>query len=159
MIGWDHGVFVPMILIHPAADIPIIQVSVLSSEDPAEHYKMGQALSTLRDRNIAIVGSGFASFHNLRLMFSGVTKDPAFQKRNAAWNKALTDAISEADATQRGEKLSRWREFAGAWEMHPKYGAEHFLPLVVCAGAGGEGEPGKYTDEFMTLDMYSYYWS
>jgi aromatic ring-opening dioxygenase catalytic subunit (LigB family) len=148
-----------MLLIHPAADIPIIQVSVLSSEDPTSHYKMGQALATLRDTNIAIIGSGFASFHNLRLMFSGVSRDPAFQARSVAWNQAITDAVSEADAGKRNDKLSKWREFPGAFEMHPRYGAEHFLPLIVCAGAGGEGEPGKYTDEFMGLDMYSYYWA
>lgn len=147
-----------MLLIHPAADIPIVQLSVLSSEDPADHYKMGQALAKLRESNIAIIGSGFASFHNLRLMFSGITNDPAFRKRNAAWNEAIADAVSEADAAKRGGKLSHWREFPGAYEMHPRGGAEHFLPLIVCAGAGGQGEPGKYTDGFMDLDMYSFYW-
>jgi len=156
--GWDHGVFIPMLLIHPAADIPIVQVSVLSSEDPVDHYRMGQALASLREKNIAIIGSGFASFHNLRLMFSGVSSDPAFQKRNAAWNKAIKEAVSEKDAAKRGERLTKWREFPGAFEMHPRYGAEHFLPLIVCAGAGGEGKPSKYTDDFMNLDMYSYYW-
>src|ERR1700755_2925454 len=84
-LGWDHGVFIPLLLIHPKADIPIIQLSVLDSEDPSTHYKMGQALSQLRDSNIAIIGSGFASFHNLRLMFSGITHDPSFRERNAAW--------------------------------------------------------------------------
>ena len=150
--------FIPMLLIHPAADIPIVQVSVLSSEDPVDHYRMGQALASLREKNIAIIGSGFASFHNLRLMFSGVSSDPAFQKRNAAWNKAIKEAVSEKDAAKRGERLTKWREFPGAFEMHPRYGAEHFLPLIVCAGAGGEGKPSKYTDDFMNLDMYSYYW-
>jgi aromatic ring-opening dioxygenase catalytic subunit (LigB family) len=148
-----------MLLIRPQADIPIVQLSVLSSEDPADHYKMGQALATLRDRNIAIIGSGFASFHNLRLMFSGVSSDPAFRVRNAAWNDAITEAVSAADAAKRAEKLKDWRSFPGAYEMHPRGGAEHFLPLIVCAGAGGKGEPEKYTDEFMSLDMYSYYWS
>lgn len=147
-----------MLLIHPAADIPIVQISVLSSEDPVEHYKMGQALASLREKNIAIIGSGFASFHNLRLMFNGISKQPDFQKRNAAWNEAITAAISESDAAKRGERLSNWREFPAAYEMHPRGGAEHFLPLIVCAGAGGEGEPGMYTDEFLDLDMYSYYW-
>jgi len=157
--GWDHGVFVPMLLIHPAADIPIVQVSVLSSEDPAQHYLMGQALASLRDSNIAIIGSGFASFHNIRLMFGGMTSDPAFQTRNAEWNNAITDAVSEADMEKRRAKLESWRKFPGAFEMHPRYGAEHFLPLIVCAGAGGEGKPEMYTDEFVKLDMYSYYWN
>jgi aromatic ring-opening dioxygenase catalytic subunit (LigB family) len=148
-----------MLLIHPAADIPIVQVSVLSSEDPDEHYRMGQALVTLRDQNIAIIGSGFSSFHNLRLMFSGITSDASFRTRNAAWNKAITDAVSKGDAAERGAKLHNWRDIPAAYEMHPRGGAEHFLPLVVCAGAGGEGAPKSYTDEFMSLDMYSYYWT
>ncbi|KIV99716.1 uncharacterized protein PV09_08646 [Verruconis gallopava] len=156
--GWDHGVFIPMLLINPSANVPIVQMSVLSSEDASEHYRMGQALSKLRDSNVAIIGSGFASFHNLRLMFSGISSDPAFQARNAAWNKAITEAVSEPDVEKRGELLSKWRDFPGAFEMHPLHGAEHFLPLIVCAGAGGAGEPGKYTDEFIGLDMYSYYW-
>jgi aromatic ring-opening dioxygenase catalytic subunit (LigB family) len=147
-----------MLLVHPAADIPIIQLSVLSSEDPSIHYQMGKALSKLRDSNIAIIGSGFASFHNLRIMFSGLTKDSSFRTRNAAWNKAITEAVSEESSEEREKKLEGWRKFPGAYEMHPRGGAEHFLPLIVCAGAGGDGVAGKYTDEFMGLDMYSYYW-
>ena len=54
-LGWDHGVFVPMMLINPKADIPIIQLSVLSSENAQQHYQMGLALAQLRSRNIAIV--------------------------------------------------------------------------------------------------------
>lgn len=156
--GWDHGVFVPMTLIHPEADVPIVQVSVLSSEDPEQHYKMGQALLKLRESNIAIIGSGFASFHNLRLVFSGATKDEEFRKRNLAWNDALDGAVTEEDAKARGEKLKTWRDYPGGHEMHPDGGADHLMPLLVCAGAGGEGKAEHYTDEFFELDMYSWYW-
>jgi aromatic ring-opening dioxygenase catalytic subunit (LigB family) len=148
-----------MLLIHPAADIPIIQLSVLSSEDPSTHYKMGEALSKLRDSNVAIIGSGFASFHNLRIMFSGGAEDKSFRTRNAAWNKAITEAVTQESSEERAKKLETWRQFPGAYEMHPRGGAEHFLPLIVCAGAGGDEVAGKYTDKFMGLDMYSYYWS
>ncbi|KAF2430972.1 Extradiol aromatic ring-opening dioxygenase [Tothia fuscella] len=158
--GWDHGVFIPLLLIHPKADIPIVQVSVLSSESPSAHYKMGVALSKLRDSNIAIIGSGFASFHNLRVMFSGGAQDPSFRIRNEAWNEAITNAVTNASGEKRRKKLEEWRKFPGAYEMHPRGGAEHFLPLIVCAGAGGDGVAAeKYTDEFMGLDMYSYYWN
>jgi aromatic ring-opening dioxygenase catalytic subunit (LigB family) len=148
-----------MLLIHPPADIPIIQLSVLSSEDPSSHYQMGQALAKLRDSNIAIIGSGFASFHNLRILFSGVTKDSSFQARNAAWNEAIAEAVTEKNSEERAKKIDEWRKFPGAYEMHPRGGAEHFLPLIVCAGAGGDGVAGSYTDEFMGLDMYSFYWN
>ncbi|KAK3079577.1 hypothetical protein LTS18_004508 [Coniosporium uncinatum] len=156
--GWDHGVFVPMLLINPKAHIPIVQVSVLSSEDPKEHFKIGKALSKLRDANIAIVGSGFASFHNLRLLFSGITYDPDFRKRNEAWSEELSAAVMERDVESRQKKLEGWRKFQGSSEAHPRGGAEHLLPLIACAGAGGEGEAKRYKDEFMGLDMWSYYW-
>lgn len=147
-----------MILVNPKANIPIIQLSVLSSEDPATHTKMGEALSTLRDSNIAIIGSGFSSFHNLRLMFSGIHTDSSFRKRNKDWNNAVRAAIEEKDVVKRAEKLGDWRKFANAYEMHPRGGAEHFLPLIVCAAAGGAGKAKSYTDSFLGLDMYSFYW-
>jgi aromatic ring-opening dioxygenase catalytic subunit (LigB family) len=156
--GWDHGVFIPLLLINPKADIPIIQLSVLSSESVSTHYELGQALSKLRDTNVAIIGSGFSSFHNLRLMFSGITDDPSFRTRNSAWNKAVLEAVGEEDVGKRGEALAKWREFPGAYEMHPRGGAEHFLPLIVSAGAGGDGKAKWYTDKFLGLDMYSFYW-
>lgn len=145
-----------MMLIHPSATIPIIQLSVLSSEDPTAHYRMGTALHALRSQKIAIIGSGFASFHNMRLW--GQTRNPEFRKRNDAWSDAVGEAIGEPDAGKREERLSRWREFPGAYEMHPRGGAEHFLPLVVCAGAAGEGSAKMYKDEFNGFDMFSYYW-
>ncbi|KAF2740802.1 extradiol ring-cleavage dioxygenase [Polyplosphaeria fusca] len=156
--GWDHGVFVPMILIHPSASVPIIQLSVLASESPAAHYRLGRALSTLRSHNIAIVGSGFASMHNIPHMFSGITRTPAFKALNDEWNALVTDAAMTEDVEERGNKFDGWRRWKGAWDMHPKGGAEHFLPLVVCAGAAGEEKAKAYADEMMGLDMWSYYW-
>lgn len=156
--GWDHGVFVPMILIHPAASIPIVQVSVLDSEDPAAHFAYGRALHKLRAQNIAIVGSGFASIHNLRLLFSGITGTPDFKALNVEWSNQVTDAALTEGVEERGEKFEEWRRWKGSYDMHPRGGADHFLPLIVCAGAGGEGKAKTFTDEFVGLDMWSYYW-
>lgn len=147
-----------MILIHPQASIPIVQVSVLTSEDPSTHYAMGRALSALRAQNIAIVGSGFASLHNLRAMFSGVTRTPTFKSLNEDWSKSIMDAVTTEDITERGKKFDGWRKWPGAYEMHPRGGAEHFLPLVVCAGAGGASKAKAYSDEMVGLKMWSYYW-
>ncbi|KAF2469769.1 Extradiol aromatic ring-opening dioxygenase [Lindgomyces ingoldianus] len=156
--GWDHGVFIPMMLINPSANIPIIQLSVLSSESPSTHFALGRALSSLRAQNIAIVGSGFASLHNLRAMFSGQTRMPSFKALNEEWSRQVTDAVQTADLSERAGKFEGWRKWQGAYEMHPRGGAEHFLPLVVCAGAGGEGRAKAYADEFAGLNMWSYYW-
>jgi len=154
--GWDHGVFVPMLLIDPSGKIPVVQISVLEDEDPARHFAMGLALSRLRTENIAIIGSGFASFHNLGLFARPHTT--GFVARNDEWSRHVTDAASTADEQGREEKMKVWREWPNAFEMHPKGGAEHFMPLVVCAGAAGQ-EVGKwYVDEFRGWDIYSYYW-
>lgn len=159
--GWDHGVFVPFLLINPGADVPIVQLSVLASEDPAQHLRMGRALASLRDSNVAIVGSGFASFHNLPLMFTvmgGGGNASAVQHKAKQWNEALTESVLQKDTVKREEKLMRWRDFPNAYDMHPRYGAEHFMPLLVCAGAGGEA-PGKgYKDDFHGVEIWSYYW-
>ncbi|PMD35099.1 Extradiol aromatic ring-opening dioxygenase [Hyaloscypha variabilis F] len=156
--GWDHGVFVPMLLINPKADIPIVQLSVLSSDSPAQHYAMGRALAPLRDSGVAIVGSGMPTFHNLRLMFSGATSDGGVQRRNKEWSDRLTATVTKEDGVERGRLLEGWREWVGAKEAHPQGGVEHFLPLVVCAGAAGDGKGEGYGDELMGSKHYTYYW-
>lgn len=156
--------FIPFLLINPKADLPIVQLSVLRSEDPAEHLKMGRALSALRDSNIAIVGSGFASFHNLPLMFSLMSGNPQAVKmlkgKSEQWNTALTDAVLKKTGVEREQGLEKWREFPHAYDMHPRNGAEHFMPLLVCAGAGGQDDGvGKgYKDDFHGVNIWSYYW-
>ena len=160
--GWDHGVFVPLLLAAPDATIPVVQLSVLSSEDPAAHFRLGAALRALREQNVAVVGSGFASFHNLRSMFAMMANPPApgspFRIRSDAWNEALRDAVTVKDRAERLERLAGWREFPNAFEMHPRGGGEHFMPLLACAGAAGDEEAGYYVDELAGVDIYTYYW-
>lgn len=154
--GWDHGVFVPMTLINPAANVPIVQLSVLSSEDPSQHYLMGRALHELRSQNIAIIGSGFASCHNIRNLLSGSSKD--FVSRNVEWSHAVSQAVKTNDDASREKQMRGWRDWPNSYLMHPRGGAEHFLPLIVAAGAGGNESAKEYADEFMGLQMWSYYW-
>jgi aromatic ring-opening dioxygenase catalytic subunit (LigB family) len=136
-----------MKLIDPSAQTPIIQLSVLSSESPTQSYAIGRALSTLRAQNIAIIGSGFATFHN-----------PEFKALNKEWSLAVTDAAMTESEQERERKFEYWRKWPGAYTMHPRGGAEHFLPLVVCAGAAGTTKGESYADEFAGTDMWSYYW-
>lgn len=151
--------FIPMMLIHPEATVPIVQISVLGSENPQAHFRLGRALSTLRSRNIAIIGSGFASFHNLRTLFSGTTRIPSFQALNREWSGAVTNAVQTEGLDERAKKFEEWRKWPGAFEMHPRGGAEHFMPLIVCSGAGGPEAGKAFKDEFMGLDIWSYYWT
>jgi aromatic ring-opening dioxygenase catalytic subunit (LigB family) len=148
-----------MKLINPSADIPIVQMSVLASQSPRDLFRLGQALQPLRDQNIAILGSGFASYHNLRDMFSGVTTAPGFKDKHAEWARSLDDAMATASAEERVAKLSGWRKWPYANAMHPPGAAEHFSPLVVCAGAAGEQAAEGWGDEFLGFDNKSYYWN
>ena len=66
--GWDHGVFVPLMLMFPDASVPVVSISLYSSQDAAQHMKAGEALQRLRDEGVLIVGSG-ASFHNFGYFF------------------------------------------------------------------------------------------
>ena len=157
-VDWDHGVFVPMKLIDPSATVPIVQLSVLASESPSQSYAIGRALSSLRAQNVAIIGSGFATFHNLRLMFSGTSSTPEFKKQNTEWSNAVTDAALTDSEEQRLKKFETWRSWPASYTMHPRGGAEHFLPLIVCAGAAGETTGRSYADDFRGIDMWSYYW-
>lgn len=148
-----------MILLNPKADIPVVQLSVLESEDPHQHFLMGRALATLRESNVAIIGSGFASFHNIRLIFSRSVSKTDLKARQDEWNETLTAAVSEQKQEAREKRLNRWREFPHAYEMHPPHGPEHFLPLLVCAGAAGDGGCSSYRDTFMGSDAWTYYWT
>ncbi|KHN97552.1 Extradiol ring-cleavage dioxygenase, class III enzyme, subunit B [Metarhizium album ARSEF 1941] len=161
--GWDHGVFIPMLLINPAADVPIVQVSVLESEDPERHLRMGAALARLREKNIAIIGSGFASLHNLMEMRNLTTRGPGFAREFKAlsdeWNDALTGAATKEGRDERWSGLKAWRTMPHVDRMHPPRAGEHFMPLLVCAGAAGDGEKARlYKDAFMGVDIFTYYW-
>lgn len=142
-----------MKLIDPSATVPIVQLSVLASESTTQSYAIGRALSTLRAQNIAIVGSGFATFHNLRQAFSGTSSTPEFKKQNIEWSNAVTDAAMADEEQQRLKKFESWRNWPASYTMHPTGGAEHFLPLIVCAGAAGATKGRSYADEFRGIDM------
>lgn len=157
---WDHGVFVPLLLVNPKADVPVVQVSVLESENATEHFAMGRALASLRDQNIAVIGSGFASFHNLRkmgeLMRGGAIS--SFKGRSDKWNEALGEVVRREGEEERLKGLEGWRGLPNADEMHPRGGGEHFMPLIVCAGAAGGEKAKGYKDKFLGVDVWTYYW-
>jgi aromatic ring-opening dioxygenase catalytic subunit (LigB family) len=128
--GYDHGVFVPFLLMYPDADLPVVQLSLQAGLDPAAHLAIGRALAALRDEGVLIVGSGM-SYHNLREFFS--TSANAVQA-SEQFDTALTMAV-EADADARDAQLIAWKQMPAALACHPR--AEHLLPLMVVAGAGG----------------------
>jgi aromatic ring-opening dioxygenase catalytic subunit (LigB family) len=139
--GWDHGVFVPLKLVTPEADIPVVQLSLRADLDPAAHLAAGRALASLRGEGVLIVGSGM-SWHNMR-GFS-----PAFTERSAAFDHWVEQAVT--DPARRDAALAGWEQAPHAREAHPR--EEHLLPLMVAAGAA-PGEPAVVAFRDTVMDV------
>jgi aromatic ring-opening dioxygenase catalytic subunit (LigB family) len=123
--GYDHGTFVPLAVMYPDAQVPVLQMSLRAGLDPAEHIALGRALAPLRDEDVLIVGSGL-SYHNLRNFGAG---GRAPSKAFDVW---LQDAMAAAPAV-RAEALVKWESAPAARICHPR--EEHLLPLMVAVGA------------------------
>ncbi len=136
--GFDHGLFIPLGLMFPDAEIPCIQISLCADLDATAHLKMGEALSSLTEENVLVLGSGF-SFHNMRGFGRAGSPDPGEDKdkENQAFQDwLLTTCTGENTSPEaRKEALIRWEQAPGARHCHPR--EEHLLPLMVCAGAAG----------------------
>jgi 4,5-DOPA dioxygenase extradiol len=129
--GFDHGMFVPMMLLWPEADMPCVQLSLIKGLDPERHLQLGEALQELRRRNVAIIGSGM-SFHNLQALFA--QDQSQLRQASADFNQWLIHTMSgEADDEARRAALAAWEGAPWARFSHPR--EEHLLPLHVCAGA------------------------
>jgi aromatic ring-opening dioxygenase catalytic subunit (LigB family) len=129
--GYDHGTFVPLMLIYPDADIPVVQLSLLTSLDPAAHIELGKAIAPLRQQGVLIIGSGMP-FHNMKAFFSGDSRTQERSEIFAKWlNETLTD--NQVDIEQKARRLIDWGKAPEAKFSHPR--EEHLLPLQVCFGA------------------------
>lgn len=121
--GLDHGAYIPLLCMYPAADIPVLQIS-LPSQDPRALFDLGRALAPLRDEGVLLVGSGFIT-HNLRAL--SLRETPAWAHDFDAWT---ADALARHDH----DALIDYRAKApGVRESLPTH--EHFVPLLVAAGA------------------------
>ena len=135
--GFDHGVFIPLKVAFPNADVPIVQVSLLASLDAKAHIRLGQALAPLRDEGVLIIGSGM-TYHNMRTMMATmrgdgqpVSPDPGSQRFDA-W---LEEVLTRATPKSRINALVAWDKAPAARKAHPR--EEHLMPLHVAVGAAG----------------------
>ncbi len=143
--GLDHGVFIPFMLVLPDANIPMVQMSVKNTLDPAEHLAVGRALAPLRDEGVLIVGSGM-SFHNMRAY-----GNPAAGPMSDEFDRWLTKAV-ESKPKERDAALTHWAEAPSGRLSHPR--EEHLIPLMVAAGAGGNDEGHTvFTDRVMDVTV------
>lgn len=150
--GLDHGAWVPLRHLLPAADVPVFQVSMPHALDAAGAVRLGRALSPLRERGVLVVGSGSMT-HNLYEVRQPGNGEAGYAREFASW---VRQAVFSRDV----DKLVAYRQFAPhAARAHPT--EEHFLPLLVAMGASG-GEPaaqaigGEIT--YGVLSMESYVW-
>ena len=131
--GFDHGVFVPLKVAFPDANIPCVQLSLRSDLDPAIHLEAGRALAPLRDEGVLIVGSG-NSYHNLGVMMRAMRgQTPGV--RGLEFDAWLTETVTHPHASERDRLLLEWCRAPGARDAAPR--EEHLIPLHVAAGAGG----------------------
>jgi 4,5-DOPA dioxygenase extradiol len=147
--GLDHGAWVPLMLMYPDADVPVIQLSLQPRLGTAHHLRLGAALAPLRDEGVLILGSGGAT-HNLREFRGSRTEDPLadYAGRFAQW---LADTVEGGDR----EALANYRALApDAARNHPS--EEHLLPLHVAAGAGESGQRIHHSASYGILAMDAY---
>lgn len=123
--GFDHGAFVPMAVLWPEADMPLVQLSLRAGLDPSVHLALGRVLAPLRDSGVLIVGSGL-SWHNLRML------GPEARAPSQAFDDWLQQTVT-SDPDEREARLLRWRDAPSARLAHPR--EDHLLPLMVAAGA------------------------
>ena len=152
--GFDHGLFIPLKLMYPQADIPSLQLSLLRGLDPAAHMKLGKALRELMHERILVVGSGF-SFHNLRAFsWQGTSApDPA--------NDAFQDWLIEVctgpiPQSEREQRLIEWEKAPSARYCHPR--EEHLLPLHVCLGMANKPAKVVFDDHILGKRGVAFLW-
>ncbi len=128
--GFDHGTFVPMAILWPEADVPLFQVSIRHSYDPADHFALGRALAPLRDEDVLILGSGL-SYHNLRLF------GPGAKVPSEAFDGWLSEILA-LPAPARTAALLDWEKAPHARTCHAQ--EDHLVPLFPALGAAEDDD-------------------
>ena len=135
--GLDHGAWVPLKVMYPDADIPVVQMSMPTS-DPAKLLALGKRLQPLRDQGVLIIGSGFMT-HGLRYLqdWSSDAVAPTWSSDFDMW---AAEALEKGDV----DSLSNFRELApGMPYAHPT--VEHFTPLFITLGAATNTDASPQT--------------
>ena len=153
--GFDHGMFVPLKLMYPEANIPCIQISLVKTLDPQVHLQIGKVLSSLREENLLFIGSGF-SFHNLRGFF---TPQPSgTDAKNEAFEKWLLETCTDQQiySSEGAQRLIQWPNAPFAKYCHPR--EEHLLPLHVCFGMSDAPAKLVFHDRVLGKLTSSFLW-
>jgi 4,5-DOPA dioxygenase extradiol len=152
--GLDHGMWVPLRLLYPAADIPVVPLTIEPRQDPAYHYALGQALAPLRADDVLVIGSGSIT-HNLHDLRAGYSAE-----REAPYVKPFIGWIEQRLAAGDVDALLDYRRQAPfAERAHPT--DEHLLPLFVALGAAGPQARTQRIDAgidlgLLAMDIYRF---
>jgi 4,5-DOPA dioxygenase extradiol len=152
--GFDHGLFIPLKLMYPQADIPSLQLSLLRGLDPTAHIALGKALRELMYENILVIGSGF-SFHNMSAFsWQGInTPDPA---NDAFQNWLIEVCTGPRSQPEREQLLIDWQKAPSARYCHPR--EEHLLPLHVCLGMADKPALTIFDDDILGKRGIAFLW-
>lgn len=147
----DHGMWTPLMLMFPQADIPLVMVSMRRRAGAAEHYALGRALRPLREENVLIIGSGSYTHNLWELGREGSAPAP--------WACGFADWMDQALLENRREAVMDWqRQAPYARENHPS--DEHFQPLLVALGAASDDTPPiKLHDDWRAGSLSMACWS
>lgn len=153
--GFDHGLFVPLKIMYPEADIPCVQLSLVRGLDPAAHINLGKALRSLGDQSLLLIGSGF-SFHNMNAFFAPETDES--RNMNHAFDRWLLETCSDRDLSEeeRKQRLINWESAPFARYCHPR--EEHLLPLHVCYGFAATACSSSYELQILNKKSSIYLW-
>ncbi len=152
--GLDHGAWVPLRLMYPDANIPVMQLSVVHNVSPAAHEKIGQVLQTLRNEGVLIIGSGSLTHNLYEVRGQAVNADvPSWVSDFGDWVK------DKLDSNQRSALLNYRTQAPSAVRNHPT--EEHLLPLFVAMGAAGDDAKAErlhtsYQYGVLAMDVYGF---
>lgn len=142
--GLDHGAWLPLSLLFPEADLPVVELSLHDSLDPELHFALGRALEPLRDEGVVIVGSGSLTddLSDLARISSDPGAPDVLGERSNRFQAWVTDLLVNSAPYARARGLTRFRDHPDAHVVHKA--GEHFLPLLVVAGAASKDmRPGN----------------
>ncbi|MDH1767553.1 4,5-DOPA dioxygenase extradiol [Comamonas aquatica] len=154
--GWglDHGTWSVLKPMFPAADIPVVQLSIDYRRPSAEHFALGQQLQALRERGVLIVGSGNV-VHNLRALQRTQSPLQAYDWA-IEFDQMVTGLVERGDLARLGD----FQQLGTVAQMaHPTY--DHYLPLLYAAGAVHSGEAAQFFNadfQMAAISMRSMVW-
>lgn len=153
--GFDHGLFVPLKIMYPDAQIPCVQLSLLNGLDPLMHIKLGRSLQALGDQSLLLIGSGF-SFHNMKAFFTTETDES--RSANQSFERWLLEVCSDQKISEgeRSQRLMAWEDAPFARYCHPR--EEHLLPLHVCYGFAASACSKSYELQILDKQSSMYLW-